>query len=324
MSPTRPVSTAMNRTPPSIPKAAADMPKFTPDSSVVFEVVPSENFGERNKGLTPDMILLHYTGMPDLEGALYRLCTAGTDVSAHYVVLEDGRILQCVPEDKRAWHAGVSYWAGETDINSCSIGIEIVNPGHEFGYADFPLRQTAAVISLCKAIITRRGPISPDRVLAHSDVAPSRKQDPGEKFPWELLSDSGIGHWVRPAPANMDGVKLHPGDRSDGVARLQRMLAHLGVQVVSLVTAGLGHGQQLVDLILLSSAEVDRATIVHGLSSVASDVPTWGGMIAQGRQMLHQGWWVLAVPLAALFLTVLAFNWLGEGLRRALDPVMRR
>ena len=88
------------------------------------------------------------------------------------------------------WHAGESSWAGETDINSSSIGIEIVNPGHEFGYPDFPLRQTAAVISLCRSIITRRGPISADRILAHSDVAPARKQDPGEKFPWGLLSES--------------------------------------------------------------------------------------------------------------------------------------
>ena len=204
------------------------MKTFTPDSSIASDVIPSANYGDRNKGRLPDMIVLHYTGMPDVEGAIARLCTAGTDVSAHYIVLEDGRIVQCVPEAKRAWHAGVASWAGEEDINSCSIGIEIVNRGHDWGYPDFPLRQTAAVISLCKAIITRRGPISPDRVLAHSDVAPSRKQDPGEKFPWELLSDSGIGHWVRPAPANMDGVKLHPGDRSDGVARLQRMLATYG------------------------------------------------------------------------------------------------
>jgi N-acetylmuramoyl-L-alanine amidase len=133
-----------------------------------------------------------------------------------------------VPEAKRAWHAGVSSWAGETDINSRSIGIEVVNPGHEFGYREFPLRQIAAVISLCKSIFTRRGPISADRVLAHSDVAPSRKQDPGEKFPWELLSESGVGHWVRAAPLNLDGVTIHPGDQGEQVTRLQRTLRSYG------------------------------------------------------------------------------------------------
>jgi N-acetylmuramoyl-L-alanine amidase len=143
-------------------------------------------------------------------------------------VFEDGRIVQCVPEEKRAWHAGVSHWAGEMDINSRSIGIEIVNPGHDFGYPDFPLRQIAAVISLCKSIIARRGPISPDRVLAHSDVAPSRKQDPGEKFPWELLNESGVGHWVRAAPLTVPGPTLSPGDGGEQVARLQRMLKDYG------------------------------------------------------------------------------------------------
>ena len=121
-----------------------------------------------------------------------------------------------------------SSWAGETDINSRSIGIEIVNGGHEFGYRDYPLRQIAAVISLCKSIITRRGPISADRILAHSDVAPRRKQDPGEKFPWGLLSESGIGHWVRAAPLDLEGHGLRPGDRSDSVTRLQRTLRSYG------------------------------------------------------------------------------------------------
>ena len=145
------------------------------------------------------MIILHYTGMPDVEGAITRLCTAGTEVSAHYIVLEDGRIVQCVPEAKRAWHAGVSSWAGEEDINSCSIGVEIVNRGHDWGYPEFPLRQIAAVIALCRGIMLRRNVLS-HRVLAHSDVAPSRKKDPGEKFPWHSLANSGVGHWVQPAP----------------------------------------------------------------------------------------------------------------------------
>ena len=120
------------------------MKTFTPDSSIASDVIPSPNHGERNRGLVPDMILLHYTGMPEVEGAIAQLCTPGTDVSAHYIVLEDGRIVQSVPEAKRAWHAGVSSWAGEDDINSCSIGVEIINRGHDWGYPDFPSRQIAA------------------------------------------------------------------------------------------------------------------------------------------------------------------------------------
>ena len=204
------------------------MSVFQPDSFITADVVPSPNLDERADGRAPDMILMHYTGMQTGEAALQRLCTRESKVSAHYVVFENGRIVQCVPEAKRAWHAGVSSWAGETDINSRSIGIEIVNPGHEFGYADYPLRQIAAVITLCKSIFTRRGPISAERILAHSDVAPSRKQDPGEKFPWELLSESGVGHWVRAAPLNLDGVSLHPGDRGEPVTRLQRTLRNYG------------------------------------------------------------------------------------------------
>ena len=139
-----------------IPRMSASMKTFNPDSSIVSDVIPSANYGERKNGRLPDLILLHYTGMPDVEGAIAQLCTAGTDVSAHYIVLEDGRIVQCVPEAKRAWHAGASSWAGEDDINSCSIGIEIVNRGHDWGYPDFPLRQIAALIALCRGITLRR------------------------------------------------------------------------------------------------------------------------------------------------------------------------
>lgn len=207
------------------------MTVFQPDSFIVADVLPSANFDARADGRLPDLILLHYTGMQTGEAALARLTSAESKVSSHYVVFEDGRVFQCVPESLRAWHAGVSSWAGETDINSCSIGIEIVNPGHEFGYADFPLRQTAAVIALCKSILTRRGPISPDRVLGHSDVAPSRKMDPGEKFPWELLHNSGVGHWVRPAELNVEGTTLRPGDSGELVTRLQRAFRLYGYGV---------------------------------------------------------------------------------------------
>jgi N-acetylmuramoyl-L-alanine amidase len=209
-----------------LPRLQSNMKTFTPDSSIASDVIPSPNCGERNKARAPDMILLHYTGMPDAEGALAQLCTAGTNVSAHYVVLEDGRIVQCVPEGKRAWHAGVGSWAGEDDINSCSIGVEIVNPGHDWGYPDFPLRQIAAVIALCRGIMLRRG-VPSHRVLAHSDVAPSRKKDPGEKFPWHSLANSGVGHWVQPAPI-VSGEAIKLGTINDSVRNLQQALARYG------------------------------------------------------------------------------------------------
>jgi N-acetylmuramoyl-L-alanine amidase len=202
------------------------MPTFSPDTFLVADISPSPNLDERKDGRAPDMILLHYTGMQTGEAALQRLCTAPSKVSSHYVVFEDGRIVQLVPEEKRAWHAGVSHWAGETDINSRSIGIEIVNPGHEGGYPDYPRRQIAAVIALCRGIVMRRN-IPRDRILAHSDVAPSRKQDPGEKFPWKLLHESGVGLWVAPAPIR-DWLALVPGDAGEGVSALQRSLAEYG------------------------------------------------------------------------------------------------
>jgi N-acetylmuramoyl-L-alanine amidase len=205
------------------------MKTFTPDSSIASDVIPSANYGDRNKGRLPDMIVLHYTGMPDVEGAIAQLCTAGTDVSAHYIVLEDGRIVQCVQEAKRAWHAGVSSWGGDDDINSCSIGIEIVNRGHDWGYPDFPLRQTAAVIALCRGIMLRRK-VPSHRVLGHSDVAPSRKKDPGEKFPWHSLANSGVGHWVQPAPV-VRGETLKLGTISEDVEHMQQALARYGYGV---------------------------------------------------------------------------------------------
>ena len=135
------------------------------------------------------------------------------------MVLEDGHIIQCVPEARRAWHAGQSFWAGETDLNSRSIGIEIANSGHDYGYPDFPRRQIAAVIALCRSILTRHR-IPADRVLAHSDIAPTRKQDPGEKFPWRILHDSGIGLWVKPAPFGKDRRIFVLGDRDTEVQEL--------------------------------------------------------------------------------------------------------
>jgi N-acetylmuramoyl-L-alanine amidase len=163
---------------------------------------PSPNFDARAHDAVIDILLLHYTGMETGAAALRRLCEAEARVSAHYTVDEDGSIYAHVPEECRAWHAGVSYWAGATDINARSIGIEIVNPGHEFGYRHFPDAQIEAVIHLAKSIVANHD-IPPERVLGHSDVAPARKTDPGELFPWGRLAAEGVGLWPQTRKARL-------------------------------------------------------------------------------------------------------------------------
>lgn len=200
---------------------------FRPDSRLVSDVAPSPNFEERKDGRAPDLLLLHYTGMQSGLAALARLRDPNEPrVSSHYFVDEEGTVLQLVPEAMRAWHAGTARWAGESDINSSSIGIEIVNPGHDFGYPDFPPHQIATVIALCRDIVARHN-IRADRVLAHSDVAPGRKQDPGEKFPWRELHKAGVGHWVEPAPI-VNASFLGVGDCGSGVSELQMLLSDYG------------------------------------------------------------------------------------------------
>jgi N-acetylmuramoyl-L-alanine amidase len=190
-----------------------------------IEWQPSPNFGPRLAGPT-DILLLHYTGMDSPERALKWLRDPESGVSAHYFVFEDGRIAQLVDEADRAWHAGKSSWAGETDINSRSIGIEIANPGHEYGYRAFPDVQIDAVIGLCRDILARH-PIPSERVLAHSDVAPLRKDDPGELFPWARLAAAGIGIFVPPAPI-VEGPGLRLGDRGMEVADLKDRFRKVG------------------------------------------------------------------------------------------------
>lgn len=158
--------------------------------------MPSLNHDDRD-GAAIDMLVLHYTGMKTAQAALERLCDPAAKVSAHYTVDEDGTVYAHVPEAQRAWHAGISSWAGAGDINARSIGIEMVNPGHEFGYRDFTDAQIEALITLCHGILLRH-PIPSARVLGHSDVAPARKEDPGERFPWERLAKAGIGLWPKP------------------------------------------------------------------------------------------------------------------------------
>ena len=201
-----------------------------------IEHVPSPNHGERAAGKPIDMIILHYTGMDSAERALRWLCDAESSVSSHYFIFEDGRVCQLVDESRRAWHAGQSSWDGETDINSRSVGIEVHNPGHEFGYQPFPEVQIDATIALCREIMARH-PIPPERVLAHSDVAPMRKDDPGELFPWQRLADAGVGVWVPPEPITISAAEttLRRGERGARVAELRHELRRYGY--------GLGAGE---------------------------------------------------------------------------------
>ena len=184
---------------------------------------PSPNFDQRTA--PPNMIVLHYTGMASGEAALARLRDAEAKVSAHYLIEEDGRVFSLVAEERRAWHAGVSFWKGEKDINAVSIGIELVNPGHEWGYRDFPDKQIGALLVLLHDI-RERWDVPNGRILGHSDVAPDRKEDPGERFPWKLLAEAGHGLWLEPAPA--PGAPLGVGDEGTGVFALQAGLTRLG------------------------------------------------------------------------------------------------
>jgi N-acetylmuramoyl-L-alanine amidase len=186
---------------------------------------PSPNFNDRPR--PPDMIILHYTGMATGEAALARLRDPAAKVSSHYLVEEDGRVFALVDEEVRAWHAGVSFWRGERDINGCSIGIEIANPGHEFGYRDFPDAQIEAVIALLDDV-RARWPIPDSRILGHSDVAPDRKQDPGERFPWRRLAQAGHGLWTDANPG--EGRVLKEGDHGEAVMRLQADLSRFGYE----------------------------------------------------------------------------------------------
>jgi N-acetylmuramoyl-L-alanine amidase len=190
---------------------------------------PSPNHSPRQGNGEIRFIILHYTGMTSAEAARDWLCNPVSGVSCHYLVDEEGDITQMVDEHARAWHAGVSSWQGMTDINSHSIGIEVHNPGHDLGYSEFPEPQIVTVIALCRDVSGRHG-IAPENVLAHSDIAPMRKVDPGEKFPWARLHAAGLGRWAE-APPLSDGPALKPGDRGPEVDRLRRELARLGYGV---------------------------------------------------------------------------------------------
>jgi N-acetylmuramoyl-L-alanine amidase len=200
-----------------------------PDTTLEAAWCPAVNFEPRRDGRAPSILLLHYTGLDTAERALHWLCVEESRVSCHYLIDERGRIFQMVREEFRAWHAGEAFWAGETDVNSASIGIEIHNPGHSENYPEFPEIQMRAVEALALDIVKRHG-IAPERVLGHSDVAPRRKRDPGEKFDWARLAKAGVGRWVEPARIEGD-EGLGIGASGDAVLHLQRQLAAYGYGV---------------------------------------------------------------------------------------------
>ena len=244
-------------------------------SALVSTYLPSPNIESRRDDRKPDMLILHYTGMADARKACSWLCDPVSKVSCHYLVDEHGMIVQMVDENIRAWHAGVSSWKDEDDINSRSIGIEIQNPGHAAGYPDFPEAQMLAVIALCRDIVARNR-IHPSRVLAHSDIAPDRKIDPGEKFDWARLHAQGIGHWVRPEPID-GGPFLQLGDQGQAVEALQAMLRlyGYGLEITGLydgptqvnVRAFQRHFRPTrVDGIADSSTVITLRRLLHGLT----------------------------------------------------------
>lgn len=196
--------------------------------------ISSPNRDDRPDDAIIDMLVLHYTDMESGEAAIARLCDRQAKVSAHYVVEEDGRLFQLVPEEDRAWHAGVSSWRGREGVNAHSIGIELINPGHSCGYRAFPEVQMQALIPLCQAIVKRHG-IPARNVVAHSDIAPMRKTDPGELFDWAWLAREGVGLWPEVDPeANNEAITapmLNAGKHGEEVHALQQQLAEYGYPI---------------------------------------------------------------------------------------------
>ncbi|MCA3256163.1 N-acetylmuramoyl-L-alanine amidase [Bradyrhizobium sp.] len=227
--------------------------------------IPSPNFDERN-GTPVTILVLHYTGMPTGEGALKTLTTPESKVSSHYLVMEDGAILRLVPEEKRAWHAGRSWWRGRRDVNADSVGIEIVNPGHEWGYRPFPDVQMASVLRLVKDIVERHG-IKPIDVVGHSDIAPTRKEDPGELFDWALLARHGLAlgpvkaladpHWTD--AGTLMALERFGYDVTDGVAAIRAFQRHFRPSRVDGVIDGETRAVLLRLLIDNGQPEVDDA-----------------------------------------------------------------
>jgi N-acetylmuramoyl-L-alanine amidase len=248
---------------------------MNPDSALAREVSPSPNHGERRGFARPDCVILHYTGMATGRAALDWLRDPRSEVSSHYWIDEGGAIVQLLPEARRAWHAGASVWKGERDLNSASIGIEIVNPGHDGGLPPFPDAQIAATIALCRDIAARHA-IRPERILAHSDIAPARKRDPGERFPWDALARAGVGHWVDPAPIEGDAPAAR-GREGPHVRALQALLALYGYGVE--MTGVHDHATEIVVAAFqrhFRPARVDGAADVSTISTLRALIEALG------------------------------------------------
>lgn len=194
---------------------------------------PSPNVNERPTGVKPSMLVMHYTDMETGEAAFNHLMKPEAQVSAHYLVHESGEIVQMVKDEARAWHAGVSHWLGLDNLNDHSIGIEVVNTGHSLGYTPFPKPQIDAVLTLSKHLVKTHH-IKPTHVVAHSDIAPARKKDPGELFPWEKFAHAGVGMWHDVEITSESPIRFKPEDASDAVGSFQKQLHMLGyLQTIS-------------------------------------------------------------------------------------------
>ena len=209
------------------PHRPAQLSRQRQGAAVAIRDLPSPNQEDRPAGMPIDVLILHYTGMQTAQAAIDRLRDPSARVSSHYVIDENGAVLRLVPEERRASHAGISYWRGHTALNDRSIGIEIVNPGHQWGYCDFPTVQMNAVCDLCLEILSRH-PISSRNVVAHSDVAPDRKEDPGERFDWHGLARNGVGLWPEGVPDRGTGGVVRD---AAGLSDVRRALAAIGYRV---------------------------------------------------------------------------------------------
>jgi N-acetylmuramoyl-L-alanine amidase len=225
--------------------------------------LPSPNFDERPVGQAIDMLVIHYTGMKSAQDALDRLTDPTAQVSAHYLINEDGSVVRLVNEDKCAWHAGVSMWRGQRGVNARSIGIELVNPGHEFGYRPFPEQQMQALEELARAILTRHPAIIAANVVAHSDVAPTRKSDPGELFDWRRLATKGIGLW--PTTAIVEPIV----ETEVGAA-----LARIGYDTTDVTAALVAFQRRFAPHRLDGVSDLEtRQTLARTLASVSAKAP---------------------------------------------------
>ena len=209
-------------------------------------ILPSPNQDERPARVRPSLVIVHYTGMISAAAAIARLRDPAAKVSAHYVIDEDGSIVTLVPEARRAWHAGIAAWRSMSDINSHSIGIELVNPGHEWGYRAFPRAQIAALVAL-GAELRARHALPPEAFIGHSDVAPARKTDPGELFPWAELAFHGLGVW----PCAIANTAVDPATALDRLAAIGYRCDLPYVVLTQIVAAFQRHWrQQRIDGIL--------------------------------------------------------------------------